>query len=510
MLPRLPAAVLACSATIALTAAEPWFGIHVIDEQTRRGVPMVELETVNKQKFMTDSNGWVALAEPGWAGQQVYFHVRSHGYEFPKDGFGNTGKALTVTPGGKATIALKRRNIAERLYRLTGEGIYRDSVLLGEAAPLKRPTLNGLVLGQDTVFAALYKGRVQWLWGDTDRLAYPLGCFRTTGATSQLPGKGGLDPDVGVDYEYFTGKDGFARAICPMPDEKDGLFWMAGLQAVPDQDGRERLMARYTRIQGFCNVVGHGIAQWNDETQVFDRAKALDMKEPWRFPEGHPFRWTDGGQEWVVFGNNGLSLVRTRATCEGFLDTSAYEAFTCVAEGVSKLDGARTRLQRDEAGKLHWRWTRNAPPLTQEVERDLVKKGSLSKDEARFQFRDTDGKDVAICNGSIFWNGYRKAWVLIGQQKFGTSPFGEIWFGAAPSFTGPWTTLVKVVTHENYTFYNPTQHPFLDKEGGRFIYFEASYTDTFANKPVPTPRYNYNQIMYRLDLTDTRLKPASE
>jgi hypothetical protein len=30
----------------------------------------------------------------------------------------------------------------------------------------------------------------------------------------------------------------------------------------------------------------------------------------------------------------------------------------------------------------------------------------------------------------------------------------------------------------------------------------------FADKPEPTPRYDYNQILYRLDLDDPKLKGA--
>ena len=46
--------------------------------------------------------------------------------------------------------------IAERLYRVTGGGIYRDTVLAGEQPPLREPVLNGQVLGQDTVIATPY------------------------------------------------------------------------------------------------------------------------------------------------------------------------------------------------------------------------------------------------------------------------------------------------------------------------------------------------------------------
>jgi hypothetical protein len=43
------------------------------------------------------------------------------------------------------------------------------------------------------------------------------------------------------------------------------------------------------------------------------------------------------------------------------------------------------------------------------------------------------------------------------------------------------------------------------------IYLEGSYVNTFSGNPHPTPYYEYNQIMYRLDLSDPRLKlPAAE
>lgn len=45
------------------------------------------------------------------------------------------------------------------------------------------------------------------------------------------------------------------------------------------------------------------------------------------------------------------------------------------------------------------------------------------------------------------------------------------------------------------------------KDGGRCIYFEGTYSHTFSGNPVATPRYDYNQVMYRLDLADPRLAP---
>jgi hypothetical protein len=62
-----------------------------------------------------------------------------------------------------------------------------------------------------------------------------------------------------------------------------------------------------------------------------------------------------------------------------------------------------------------------------------------------------------------------------------------------------------VLRHKQYNFYNPAQYAFSDQDDGRLIYFEGTYTLSFAAGDVPTPRYDYNQIMYRLDLGDPRL-----
>ena len=220
--PRLP--ILARCAVFFLiggfartTAAEGYFTIQVVDAQTGRGVPLVELRTVNKATWWTDSNGIVAFDEPGLMDIEVFFHVSSPGYEVPEDFFHNRGVKLKPRPGGSAVIRINRLNIAERLYRITGQGIYRDSVLVGHPVPLKRPVLSGQVMGQDTVIATPYRGKIYWFWGDTNRPSYPLGNFGASGATSELPGHGGLDPSVGVDLTYFVDDSGFSKPMCPQP-----------------------------------------------------------------------------------------------------------------------------------------------------------------------------------------------------------------------------------------------------------------------------------------------------
>jgi hypothetical protein len=95
---------------------------------------------------------------------------------------------------------------------------------------------------------------------------------------------------------------------------------------------------------------------------------------------------------------------------------------------------------------------------------------------------------------------------MITVEAGGSSSFlGEVWFAEADSPLGPWVYARKVVTHDKYSFYNPKQHPMFAKENGRVLFFEGTYTTTFSGNPNPTPRYDYNQILYKLDLADPRL-----
>src|SRR5262249_16272026 len=90
-------------------------------------------------------------------------------------------------------------------------------------------------------------------------------------------------------------------------------------------------------------------------------------------------------------------------------------------------------------------------------------------------------------------------------EAMGTSFLGETWYAEADTPLGPWVYARKVVTHDNYSFYNPKQHPYFDQDGGRLIYFEGTYTHTFSGNDQPTPRYDYNQVMYRPELAEQRL-----
>jgi hypothetical protein len=82
---------------------------------------------------------------------------------------------------------------------------------------------------------------------------------------------------------------------------------------------------------------------------------------------------------------------------------------------------------------------------------------------------------------------------------------GEIWYAEGDTLLGPWAYARKIITHDKYSFYNPKQHPMFDKDDGRIIFLEGTYTHTFSGNPDRTPRYDYNQVLYKLTLSDPRL-----
>lgn len=205
-----------------------------------------------------------------------------------------------------------------------------------------------------------------------------------------------------------------------------------------------------------------GLCAWNDETSNFERHRVLWVKSEAApkqppAPDGHPVFWKDErGKDWVLFGNP-LPTLRCPATFEGWQDPAAWEVLS-------------PRATLEAAG---------------------------------------GGSPVTPHTGSMAWNAFRRRWVTVFMEKFGKpSAFGELWYAEADSPLGAWGKAVKVVTHENYTFYNPRLHPELTPADSPILLFEGTYTAEFADRPPATPRYNYNQVLYRLDLDDPALAEA--
>ena len=493
------------------TGNKRYFGIQVIDQETQRGVPMVSLTTVDDVTYITDSAGWVALHEPELTGSSVFFKVQSPGYDFPRDGLGITGVRLTIEPDKSSTIRITRRNRAERLYRITGRDLYLDTVRLGHEAPVKSPLISGMVVGQDSIQPMLIGDKMHWFWGDTNRMSYPLGLFRTAGAVSTLPADGGLDPATGINLEYFTNPEGFARAMIDVPD-RNGVVWIDGVCKVTDSEQQPQVVTRYSRRKGLAEALEQGLALWNSERNIFEVLDVVDLGESWRIVRDHPIHQNIDGIDYICFGNP-FPVSRVPATLDAVRDRSAYESFTC-REELQDANPTQDQLQksrplRDKSGQLIWRWTK-APPVTQQDERQWVKNGLLTIQETRFLPRDADVKDriVQVHAGTVHFNTFRNRWVMIANEqawdKGSPSFLGEVFYSESDSAQGPFVITMNIATHPGQSFYNPCHHPFFDQNDGRTIYFEGTYCNTFTQSPA-TPKYNYNQLMYRLDLSGSHL-----
>ena len=424
--------------------------IRVTDAETDRLVPMVSLRTVHGLEWITDNSGCAAIDAPELFGEEVYFHVRSHGYEMKADGFGNRGKRIRVSEGGESQITIHRLNIAERIRRLTGAGRYAESAKAG--LPVPEPLLASEITGCDSVQNAIFDNQLFWIWGDTSRLRYPLGNFKVTGALSDSPHK--TDPEKPLNWRYFTNDSGFVRQMAPF--DHRGPVWLTGLVTLHDASDKEHLVAVYEKIRGFLTTVETGLCEWDGKIQSF---RELDLLPDPRQPclRGHPCRFVDEGVEWLYAGST-FPTLRVRARYENWCDPSQRKPVRSDVKLVDRLTG----------------------------------------------------KPVKPHNGHVAWNAYRKRYVAVftasDTDPSAPSHLGEIYYAESKRPDGPWRKAVKILTHQRYTFYNPKQHPYFVRENGRYLYFEGTYANTFSRSAVKTPRYDYNQILYRLDLDDKRLQ----
>jgi hypothetical protein len=490
---RLIAALLA--AFLPKAAHTEVFKFQVVDSATGRGVPLVQLAPAGGSSLYTDSSGIIAIDDPSLLNHTLSANVTSYGYA-------NWTGTINPLAGGMQQISLQRFNKAERLYRITGPLIYGDSVKAGVSAPIANPLHNANVKGQDSVQTAIYKGQIYWFWGDT-LYEQGFGNFRTSGARSALPGQGGLDPSLGVNLNYFVDSAGSAKQMMPLTDP--GPVWLDGVFTVNDDAGNQRLLAHYSRMNSdpahVFEVLEQGLALFNDTSQTFQRFITYPLDAP-VVPRGHAFNETVDGQNYIYFGEN-YPDVRVKATLSDVMDLSKWQAFSPLASNT-RFDSANPPLEKDASGNIVFGWKSNTDPLNSDMVNDLVQHGNMDRDDSPFQLKDHDtGRAIMLHRGSVQWNEYRHNWTLIGNESFGSSFLGEVWFSEAPTPEGPWSDAVKIATHDSssgdYDFYNPVAHPFFDQDGGRYIYFEGTYSNTFLNTPA-TPVYDYNQMMYRLDL----------
>jgi hypothetical protein len=459
---RRPVATAFILLTLVLTgtrAAEPC-RIEVVEKGSGWPVPLVELKTTHNVSFYTDNAGVVAMDLPEATGRETFFHVASDGYEVEKDGFGYRGVRLTPEPGKTLKIEITRTMIARRLGRLTGAGLFAESQQTGHDLDWKETG----VFGCDSVQSTVHGGKRYWLWGDTTLPKYPLGLFDSSGATSAVSPLSRFEPPLKVEFDLFRDDKGRLRGITPMSG--DGPTWATAMASLPDKAGTPHLVCTYMKVRKSMEAYEWGLAVWNEAKQTFGRLKVLwtqsdEALKPPLLPLGHAVPWKDAtGKDWMLFAHP-FPAMRCPATFEAWQDPASWE------------------------------------PLTQ---------------QATVEAADTSGEvkpHRGVHVGGIGWHPWRRRWVTVFEQSGGKpSNLGELWYAEADAPTGPWGPAVKVLTHRNYTFYNPCLHFDFAPTNAPMLLFEGTYSASFSGNPSPTPRYDYNQILYRLDLDDPRLKPA--
>ena len=448
-----------------LHSAEPC-SIKIIDASNGWPVPLVELRTTHQVRFVSDNTGVIAFDLPELMDVETWFDVIGHGYRVPKDGFGLEGVRLTPRAGGTLVVKVNRELPAKRLGRLTGGGLFAESQKLGKELDWQESG----ILGCDSVQNAEHNGRLFWSWGDTTLPGYPLGLFHMLGATTELKPLGSFEPPVRLRYEYFTGDQAASpqnasrykppRNIAQMPGE--GPTWLGGFASLPDQYGRKHLVASYAKIKPPLDTYEAGLCVWNEATEVFDRKRVVWTKseatpELVQCPLGHPVTWEDAvGKKWLLFGD-------------------PFPSLQCPADFESWSDPAT--------------WQPITPQATVPIHPRI---------KAKHQ-----SDSIKPHRGAIAWNAYRNKWITVFTQMGGeTSLLGELWYAEADQPTGPWSNAIHIVTHSKYTFYNPQLHPILTDKNSPIILFEATYTKDFSGTQEATPRHNYNQVLYRLDLNE--------
>lgn len=435
-------------------AAEPC-RIEIVDKENGWPVPMVELRTTHQASYVSDNAGVIAIQDPELLDRDIWFHVKGHGYHVPKDGFGYEGLRTRLAPGGNVRIEVERRNVAKRLGRLTGMGRFAEMEKLGGSPPDKDTGIAGC----DSVLMSRLGDRLFWLWGDTGVPGYPLGVFHSTAAVTPLRPVAKFEPPISIPFQLFHDDGGKPRGVAKMPG--DGPTWLTGMISIGPQEMPDSLVATYSKIKGHLDEYEIGLCKWDPASTSFKPEKLLWKEsqgpKPALLPKGHPVRWRDpDGQRWLLFGDP-FPAIRCHDTYASWSDPSTWR-----------------KVETPPSPRAH-----------------------------------DDGTEIKPHRGSIAWSPFRNRWIAIFTQEFGKpSAFGEIWYVEADSPMGPWGKAVKILSHDNYTFYNPRIHPELTDDDASFVVFEGTYTAEFSDGARPTARYDYNQILYRLDLDDARLSGA--
>jgi hypothetical protein len=230
------------------------------------------------------------------------------------------------------------------------------------------------------------------------------------------------------------------------------------------------MVAKFARLKNLGEVLERGLVVFNDATQSFEPLVRSGVEFLPCSDSGHAFSVDAEGRKYYYFATPFPMAVRmrVRAQWDDVVDANRYEILTALEP--KKPAGRRApRLNLGEP-ETPYRWVRfgqltggdaSAKNSVIEALKGETKDVSLCNMES--------GKDVSPHGGTVYFNAYRQRWVAVFVQQFGENSFlGDLWYAEADTPVGPWAYARKIATHKK-------------------------------------PRYDYNQLMYRLNLDDPRL-----
>jgi hypothetical protein len=305
-----------------------------------------------------------------------------------------------------------------------------------------------------------------------------------------------------------VGAPGEGPFVAPMapPELTSTHFpvWIGGIVSL----NASGMFAFFTK--GGMTATSWGLLKWNEGLSRFDLAWIRNTTDDQMSLEMKLKAGLNGAQssfdgDGNILFTSAYASIRTKATEEGLMNLDSYEAFTALLPGSTMTKPVLDR----SSGKLRYAWRTGAPPLTESDEQELLRQGLMDKSELWISLKQkTTDTLIVLRRGSTHWNRKLQAWLLLSSGNPGT-----IWAAKSERPEGPYREAVLVATHNSTgsgrsddsdkatNFYNPTQHVFFDEDEGETIYFSGTFVTSFAPQHFATARYDYNSIMYRINVS---------
>ena len=205
------------------------------------------------------------------------------------------------------------------------------------------------------------------------------------------------------------------------------------------------------------------------------------------------------------------------------LQPASYQALSCLKTGTA-FAGVSSQLDRDGQGNLVWKWRKDTSPVGDSELAALLAGSAIAPEDFLYQLKDVvTGNTILPDGGSINFNAYRNRWIMLLTQRNGDSKRGECWYFEGDTPLGPWIYGCRILSFRRFiaagavtggvptyedtgiSFYDLYHHPEFDKNAGRTIFFEGTWSLKDGNAKVPVPQYESNQVMYKLELDDSSL-----